>query len=94
MWFIIRIWHRVVKEREDVRRKELGEALRKTLSESFGEYYEKTDTELADKTGYIFRDLRNYLVHYSALQTKPEIDQANAPGFLRTHPLTSSRIAD
>lgn len=75
MWFVLRIGQRLAKEKEDLRRKELGEDLRKTLSESFREYYTKTDTELVDKPDYIFKYLRNYLVHYSALQTKPEIEE-------------------
>ena len=75
VWFILRFWQLLAKRKENLRRKELGEDLRKTLSESFREYYAKTDTELADTTGYNFRYLRNYLVHYSTLQTRPEIEE-------------------
>lgn len=70
--FLMSYRQRVVKEKENLQKQLFSDALSKAFSESFGDYYEKIDI---DKTDYIARDLRNYLVHFATLQTKPEIEE-------------------
>jgi len=75
--FLVSYRQRLERKKEHKRQKELGEALRVSLSKSFQNYFKKYDSELidADKTDYIQRIFRNYLVHYPSLETKTDIEE-------------------
>lgn len=75
MSFLVAYRQRLIKQKEDIRQKELSNSLNQALSESFKEYLTKSDTA---KTDYFITYLRNYLVHYSTVRPKQDIEsQAN-----------------
>lgn len=79
--FIVSYKQRLERQKENKRQKELSQALRVSLSKSFQDYFAKYGLEIIDKdkTDYILRMFRNYLVHYPSLETKTDIEeQVNA----------------
>jgi len=75
--FIVSYTQMLIKRREDLKRKKLGEELKISFSNSFKDYFSSYEAKLfnMDKPNSYIMNLRNYLVHFPNLETGKDVKE-------------------